>query len=79
MFLMEQKMFLMEQKMFLGQIMELNCRMCPCMALYGFVWHYMAVYGRVASYGSIICSIVALCRLMSPFLAFSRGHRSKFI
>ena len=42
MFLMEQKVFLMEQKMFLGQIMELNCHMCPCMALYGTIWPCMA-------------------------------------
>ena len=42
------------------------------MFLEQIIWPCMAVYGRVASYGSIIWRIVALYRLILPYIALNR-------
>ena len=44
-----------------------------CMAVYGRVWPCMAVYGHV--WPCVALSFVAL----SPYITFSRSHRSKFM
>ena len=53
----------------------LYCLISPYIALYCNISHYIALY-RIYR---IISHYIALYRIISPYIAFSRGHRSKFI
>ena len=68
------KVFLSAKCYLLWHIMALNCRVLPSVVFYGLMWPCIIFCGLVVRFVAM-SGIVALWL----YIAFPRGHRSKFI